>query len=81
MAEHLYVGRPEAAANEGRKQATHCPCSLLLLIYEDQRIDDGSTVHALCPSCAAGWVWEVAWSDPQPSTPTVSPEGASYGLK
>jgi hypothetical protein len=62
-AAYPYTKRQTTDSNEGREAHASCPCLILMAIYEDETLDGWSVLHMLCPSCAAGWVREVAYSD------------------
>lgn len=61
--QRLYSNRQVGDTNEGRRPHAACPCLMLLHVYEDETFDAWRIVHMLCPSCAAGWVREEAYSD------------------
>lgn len=73
---HLYVDRPAEAVNDGQRRARACPCSLLLLLYDDDTFDGWVRRTGMCPRCLSGWVWDEAYPQSAGPPDEMSPEGA-----
>lgn len=55
-----YTKRAATDTVSGREPHPQCPCIVLMVLYVDPTTLGGEVWHMLCPSCAAGWVREVA---------------------
>lgn len=71
-----YTLRQPEDSNVGRSPYGGCACQVLQAIYDDETVDGWTVRHMLCPSCAAGWVREMAWDDTDASSSAAPRSGS-----